>query len=55
LRTRAQLRRIDAVDTDSLTFELDHRDPLAVRALELRHARDVDLLDLEAELGPGGG
>src|SRR5438034_2718241 len=51
LRSRAQLRRFDAVDADSLAFELDHRDPFAIGALELRDPGDVDLVDLEAELG----
>ena len=42
---------LDAVDGDALAVDLDHRDPLAVAALELRHAGDVDLVDLELELG----
>jgi hypothetical protein len=42
---------LDAVDGDALAVDLDHRDPLAVAALELRRAGDVDLVDLELELG----
>jgi hypothetical protein len=34
-----------------VAVDLDDRDPLAVLALELRVARDVDLLELEVELG----
>ena len=43
--------RLDPVDRDPVALDLDHRDPLAVAPLELRHAGDVDLLDVEAELG----
>jgi len=41
---------LDAVDGDPLPVDLDHRDPLAVAALEIRDVRDVDLVHLEAEL-----
>ena len=43
--------RFDAVDGDSLTAVLDDRDPAAVGLLELGDAGDVDLVDLEVELG----
>jgi len=51
LRARPQHLRFHPVDGDSLTLELDHGDPFAVGPLELGDAGDVDLLDLEAELG----
>jgi hypothetical protein len=46
-----QRRRLDPVDRDALSLDLDHRDPLAVAAFELRDAGDVDLVDDEPELG----
>ena len=42
---------MDVVGKDRLAVDLDHREPLAVPRLELRVARDVDLLQREAELG----
>ena len=42
---------MNVVGEDPLAVELDDREPLAVAGLELRVARDVDLLELEAELG----
>ena len=39
---------LDPVDGDPLAFDLDHGNPLAVAALELRDPGDVDLVDLEA-------
>jgi hypothetical protein len=42
---------LDAVHGDPLAVHLDNRDPLAIPALELGHARDVDLVDGETELG----
>ena len=51
LRPGPELGRFHPVDGDSLTLELDHGDPFAVGPLELGDAGDVDLLDLEAELG----
>jgi hypothetical protein len=44
---------IDVVDEAPPPVDLHHRDPLAVRALELRVAVDGDLAQLEAELVPG--
>jgi hypothetical protein len=42
---------LDPVHRDPLAVDLDHGDPLAVTALEVRDAGDVDLVYLEAELG----
>ena len=42
---------MNVVGEDPLAVELDDRERLAVAGLELRVARDVDLLELEAELG----
>jgi len=42
---------VNVVGEDPLAVDLDDREPLAVAGLELRVARDVDLLELEAELG----
>ncbi len=42
---------MDVVGEDPLTVDLDDRKPFAVAGLELRVARDVDLLEREAELG----
>jgi hypothetical protein len=38
------------VDEPPTAVDLDHRQPFAMLALELRIAADVDLLELEAEL-----
>jgi hypothetical protein len=43
--------RVDEVDEGAPAADLDHREPLAVRLLELGHARDVHLLEVEPELG----
>jgi len=51
MRPSAEFGRFHPIDRDSLTFQLDHRDPLAVRPLELSDAGDVDFVDLEPELG----
>jgi hypothetical protein len=42
--------RLDVIGTDALAVDLDHRDQLAVPGLELRIARDLDPIELEAEL-----
>jgi hypothetical protein len=42
--------RLDAVNRDPFSVDLDHRDPLAIPPLELGDARDVDLDHLEPEL-----
>jgi hypothetical protein len=42
---------LDPVDGEPFPVQLEHRDPLAVAPLELRVARDVDLLGLVAERG----
>ncbi|HVN60709.1 MAG TPA: hypothetical protein VMT59_05570 [Gaiellaceae bacterium] len=47
----AERVRVNVVGEDPLAVELDDRERLAVAGLELRVARDVDLLELEAELG----
>jgi hypothetical protein len=41
---------VEVVDEGPLAVDLHHRQPLAVALLELGHAGDVDLLELEAEL-----
>jgi hypothetical protein len=41
---------MDVVGEDPLAVDLDDREPLPVAGLELRVARDVDLLEREAEL-----
>jgi hypothetical protein len=41
---------VDVVDEAPPSVDLNHRDPLPVRGLELRVAVDRDLLQLEAEL-----
>ena len=41
---------MDVVDETAPAADLDHRDPLPVRRLELRVAVDRDLPQLEAEL-----
>ena len=43
---------IDVVDERPLAVDLDHREPLAVSRLELRVTTDVDLGEVEPELGP---
>jgi hypothetical protein len=50
-----QGRCLDAIDRDLLAVHLDHGNPLPVPALELRVARDVDLINLDPELGGQGG
>jgi hypothetical protein len=40
------------VDEGPRTVDLDHRKPLAVALLELRHASDVDLFELELDRPP---
>jgi len=42
--------RVDVVDEAPPSVDLDNRDPLPVRGLELGVAVDRDLLELEAEL-----
>jgi hypothetical protein len=44
--------RVQVIDEGPLAADLDHRQPLAVARLELRVARDVDLLELERVLPP---
>ena len=51
VRAGAEFGRFHPIDRDSLTFQLDHREPLAICPLELRDAGDVDFVDLEPELG----
>jgi hypothetical protein len=43
--------RRDVVDEGALAVDLDHRQPLAIPSLELWIAADVDLLELERDLG----
>jgi len=43
---------VDEVDEGSLPVDLHHRQPLPVLRLELAVAADVDLLELEGQLGP---
>jgi hypothetical protein len=45
---------LDEVGERALAVDLDDRKPLPVAGLEVRVAADVDLLELEAELVPGG-
>ena len=54
-RRRRQTVRVDEVGERLLPVDLDDRDALAVRALELWIACDVDLLELEPDLGAHGG
>ena len=42
---------MDVVGEDPLAVDLDDREPLPVAGLEVRIARDVDLLERETELG----
>jgi hypothetical protein len=53
LRTEAtpELVRLDPVDRQPLAAELEHGQPCAVHAFELRLAGDVNLVELEPELG----
>jgi len=51
----AQRVGVHVVDEAPLPVDLDHRDPLAVRGLELGVAVDRDLPQLEAELVPRSG
>jgi hypothetical protein len=46
--------RLDVVHEGSLPVDLHHREPLAVLGLELRLATDVDLLELEWDVGADG-
>jgi hypothetical protein len=41
---------VHVVDEGALAVDFDHRKPLTVATLQLRHARDVDLLELESRL-----
>jgi len=50
MRAGAEFGGFYPVDGDSLTFQLDDRDPLAIGLLELANSGDVDLVDLEPEL-----
>jgi hypothetical protein len=43
---------MDVVNEDALTVDLDHGKPLAVFGLERGVARDVDLHQLERNVGP---
>ena len=43
---------MNVVGEHPLAVDLHHRQPLPVARLEVRVARDVDLHELEAELGP---
>jgi hypothetical protein len=43
-------RLVEVVDEGPLAVDLHHGQPLPVPLLELGHAGDVDLLELEAEL-----
>jgi hypothetical protein len=45
---------IQVVDEGALAVDLHHRQPLTVTRLELGVARDIDLLELEAQLVPEG-
>jgi len=47
----AEAPLLDPVDADALAVDLDHGDPGPVGTLELRVACDVDLGEVEAELG----
>jgi hypothetical protein len=51
----AQRIRVDVVHETAPTVDLDDRDPLAVRGLELGIAVNRDLAQLEAELVACGG
>jgi hypothetical protein len=46
----AQCVGVHVVREQAPAVDLDHREPLAVRALECRVAGDVDLAQLEAQL-----
>ena len=43
--------RLDVIDAGALALDLDDRDQFPVSGLELRVAVDLDLLELEPELG----
>jgi hypothetical protein len=45
---------MDVVGEDALAVDLDDREPLAIRRLQLRVAADVDLLQLERMLRTNG-
>jgi hypothetical protein len=47
----AERIRRDEVGERALALDLDHREQLAVLGLQLGLSADVDLLELEAELG----
>jgi hypothetical protein len=47
----AQRVRVDVVGEDPLAVDLDDGEPFPVARLQLGVARDVDLLEREAELG----
>jgi len=47
----AKRRGIDEVDERALPADLHDRQPLAIALLQLGHAGDVDLVELERELG----
>jgi hypothetical protein len=49
--TPPQRVRLDPVDRQPLAVELEHGEPFAVTPLEVGIAGDLDLLDVEAELG----
>jgi hypothetical protein len=45
--------RIDVVDEDPLSVDLDHRQPLPISGLQRRIPADVDLLEVEGDVLPG--
>jgi hypothetical protein len=45
--------RIDVVDEDPLSVDLDHRQPLPISSLQRRIPADVDLLEVEGDVLPG--
>jgi hypothetical protein len=47
----AECSRVDVVDEGSLAVDLHHREPLAVPHLEFRASADVDLVELELNVG----
>jgi hypothetical protein len=46
---------IDVVDEGSLAVDLDDRQPFAIRRFQFGVAADVDLLEVEGDLGAGLG
>ena len=54
LRAKSAPQRVgrDVVDECALGVDLEHGEPLPVARLELRVARDVDLVERERHLGP---